>query len=326
MFNVAMASKWHVHAEGYAREVAEVPGVKITAVWDEQPQRGQDWADCLDAAFEPDFAWLLARPDVDGIIFCSPTSMHKELIIAAARAGKHIFTEKVLTFTKKDAMEVAEAVRQAGVRFVISYPRKAWGSVLYAKQALDSGILGQPTLMLARTSHNGATAGWLPDSFFNEAEAGGGAMMDFGAHPMYLARMLLGKPVRITSLFNRFTGKALDDNAVSVIEFENKALAVLQTSFITDHCPNTFELHGTLGSVTQENPDKPVKCTAPEASVDDDGFAADVPATLPSPLTQWAEGHEVPGCGIAEAIELSELMEGAYKAYREGRTVEFAEL
>ena len=328
MFNVAMVSKWHVHADGYAREVSAVPGVKITAVWDEQPQRGQDWADCLEAAFEPDYDKLLARPDVDGVVIDSPTSLHKELIIKAARAGKHIFTEKVLTFTKKDALEVADAVRKSGVRFVISYPRVAWGSLLYAKQALASGQLGQPTLLLARTSHNGATAGWLPDSFFNESEAGGGAMMDFGAHPMYLARWLLGKPVRVTSMFNSFTGKPLDDNAVSVIEFENKALAVLQSNFVCDRCPNHFELHGTLGSITQENPDKPVRSTAPGAPVDDGGFVLpeSLPATLPSPLQQWASGQAVPGCGIDEAVQLAELMEGAYKAFREKRTVEFSEL
>jgi predicted dehydrogenase len=193
-------------------------------------------------------------------------------------------------------------------------------------------MIGKPTLLLARTSHNGATADWLPPSFFNEAEAGGGAMMDFGAHPMYLARWLLGRPVRITSMFSHFTDKPLDDNAVCTIEFENKALAVVQSNFVCDKCPNNFELHGVKGSLFYEDASKPMKIYAPDAPADECGDIVPdaLPETLPSPLVQWAQacmgGTDVPGCGIDEAVELSELMEGAYKSYREKRVVEFSEL
>lgn len=332
MFRVAMISKWHVHAAGYANEVSDIPGVVITCVWDEQPERGREWAGQLGAEFEPDYGKLLSRGDVDGVLIGSPTSMHKELIIAAARAGKHIFTEKVLTFTLKDALEIADAVKKSGVKFVISYPRKMWAPNLYIQKALAEGQVGQPTLMLARTSHNGATANWLPASFFDEELAGGGAMMDFGAHPMYLARWMLGRPVRITSMFNRFTDKPLDDNTVCVIEFENKALAILQSNFVCNKCPNNLELHGTLGSIFYEDASKPVKSYAPDAPVDENGclLPDTLPETLPSPLAQWADacmnGTQPFGCGIDEAVQLSELMEGAYKSFKEKRVVEFSEL
>lgn len=332
MFRVAMMSRWHVHADGYANEVSDIPGVLITAVWDEQPERGRQWAESRDAAFEPDYRKLLARSDVDGVIVASPTSMHRELIIAAAKAGKHVFTEKVLAPTRRDALEIASAVKQSGITFAISYPRLFWGPNMYMKQALNQGLIGAPTLLLARTSHNGATAGWLPDSFFNEQEAGGGAMMDFGAHPMYLARQLLGRPVRITSIFNRFTGRPLDDNAVCTIEFENKALAVIQSNFVCDRCPNSFELHGVSGSMYYMDAEKPMIVSAPDAPADEDCVVLPgvVPESLPSPLEQWANacmhGGSVPGCGIDEAVQLSELMEGAYLSYKEKRVVEFAEL
>jgi hypothetical protein len=55
-----MMSRWHVHADGYANEVSDIPGVLITAVWDEQPERGRLWAENRDAAFEPDYLKLLA--------------------------------------------------------------------------------------------------------------------------------------------------------------------------------------------------------------------------------------------------------------------------
>jgi 1,5-anhydro-D-fructose reductase (1,5-anhydro-D-mannitol-forming) len=333
MFRVAMLSKWHVHAAGYAREVSAIPGVQIVAVWDEQPQRGAEWAKELDTEFEPDYHKLLARKDIDGVLVGTPTSMHREIITAAAEAGKHIFTEKVLAFTLADALAIAAVVKKSGVKFAISYPRKSSEYTQFIKKSLDAGMLGSPTLLLARTSHNGATKGWLPDSFFDESQAGGGAMMDFGAHPMYLSRWMLGKPVRITSMFNHFTGRALEDNAVSVIEFENKALAVVQTNFICDRGTSSFELHGTLGSITQEDYNKPVKANAPDAPADEETcevLPSALPESLPSPLAMWAEacmkGGEVPGCGMEEAVQLSELMEGAYKSFRENRVVEFSEL
>ncbi len=329
MFRVAMLSKWHVHAEGYAKELAALPNVKITVVWDEDAARGQAWAQELGAEFEPDYRKVLARADVDGVAVVSPTSMHEELIVAAAQAGKHIFTEKVMSFTLAEANRIAAAVKKAGVKFAISYPQRGWASRQTLKKTLDSGILGQPTLVLMRTSHNGATAGWLPDTFFDVKLAGGGAMMDFGAHPMYLSRWLLGKPVRITSLFNSFTDRPAEDNAVSIVEFENKAMAIVQTNFVCDHCPNTFEVHGTKGSAIAETPDSPVKVTTPGAPVDANGFTTEPADALPNPWVQWVDACVNGGetlYGIDDAVALSELMEGAYKSFREKRTVEFAEL
>ena len=329
MFRVAMMSKWHVHAEQYARELSGHPNVKITVVWDEDPARGQAWAKELGAEFEPDYKKVLARADVDGVAVVSPTSMHEEIIIAAAEAGKHVFTEKVLTFTLASANRIAASVKKAGIKFAINFPRQSWAANQTIKNALDAGTLGAPTLLLARTSHNGATAGWLPDYFFDGKLAGGGAMMDFGAHPMYLSRWMLGKPVRITSLFNSFTGKAAEDNAVSIVEFENKAMAVIQTNFVCDRSPNNFELNGTKGSIFYEDAGGPVKLTTPGAAVDANGYVTDKAPEVQDPCRQWADAcmnNTATLYGIDDAVNLSELMEGAYKSFREKRTVEFAEL
>jgi len=84
-------------------------------------------------------------------------------------------------------------------------------------------------------------------------------MMDLGAHPMYMARWILGKPARITSTFNTLTGRAAEDNAVCVIEFENKAVAIVETSFVSTHSPGCLELYGTEGTLLIGGPDRGVK-------------------------------------------------------------------
>ena len=118
-----------------------------------------------------------------------------------------------------------------GVRFCISYPRRTMPQILYAKQAVDDGLLGRVTAVRVRIAHDGAVRDWLPAHFYDPKACGGGAMMDLGAHGMYLCRWLLGPPKRIVSVFNTVTGRAVDDNTVSVIEFENGAIAVNETSF-----------------------------------------------------------------------------------------------
>ena len=321
MLNIAMLSKWHVHAENYAQFIQDQPDAQISCVWDEDPIRGKAWGETLNVPFIPDLDALLARHDVDAVIIDSPTSMHKELMVKAAKAGKHIFTEKCMCLTAADCDEVIRAAEDAGVIFTISFPQRARGRSLFVKKCVEEGILGDVTMLRTRTSHNGATAGWLPDYWFDPETTGGGAMMDLGAHPMYLARWILGKPVRISSLFNARTGYAVEDNAVCAIEFENKAMAVAETSLISGMNPEMLEVYGTKGvlicfddTVRMRTSDSPEwKEITP-------------PAGEPLPLRQFLDsalyGKPVQ-YGLKEGRELTELMEAAYRSHREHREITF---
>ena len=122
MLKVAMLSKWHVHAAGYANMLKDTSKVEITAVWDDDIARGEAWAKELGADFEPDLDKLLARDDVEAVACDAPTTAHHDILIKAARAGKHIFTEKALCPTVAECEEVKKAIKEAGVTFVISYP------------------------------------------------------------------------------------------------------------------------------------------------------------------------------------------------------------
>lgn len=327
MLKIAMISGWHVHAKGYGEELKKMKEkVSITAVWDEIPDRGQVWAQELGAHFEGDLNRLLAREDVEAVVVDAPTNLHSEVMVAAANAGKHIFTEKVLAPALSEAKAIAEAVRQAGVKFCISYPHRTFPPNLYAKQVLDQGLLGSISLLRVRNAHNGASAGWLPLHFYDPVACGGGAMMDLGAHPMYLSRWLLGKPKSITSMYNHITNHAVEDNAVSVIEFQNNAIAIVETGFVTPNSPSCLELYGTEGSLLIGGPDNTVKIASSKNNAPGWTVPETLPAPLPSALTQWVDGILSGGTihfGMEDAIALTELMEAAYKSYREGRRVDF---
>lgn len=326
MLRFAMISKWHVHAKGYAEFVQKQDDATVTCVWDEDAARGAAWADELGADFVANYDELLARDDVDAILVCTPTNMHKEIMIKAANAKKHIFTEKVLALTTADADEIISAIEKNGVTFSICFPHRCMPRNLVVKQLIDDGVVGDVTVMRVRNCHNGALAGWLPDYWYDPETTGGGAMMDLGAHGMYLSHWLLGNPVRIQSMFNNFTSVPVDDNAISTIEFENKAVSIAETSLVSPMTPTRLEVYGTKGVVMYENDDVKFQNEFTQKYVEGGWVKPKLPKELPHPIRQFIDGilyGKKILFGTSEARMLTNLMEKAYVADKEKREVKF---
>ena len=325
MLRVAMLSKWHVHAAGYARDIMSTGKAEIVAVWDENIQRGKDWAQNLNADFEADLDALLARKDIDAVICCTPTTMHDEVLVKAANAGKHIFTEKALSNTVEGCKRIADAVKTNGVTFTISYPQLFNKSTKFIKSYIDSGKLGTVTTVRIRNAHSGVSNGWLPEYWFEEKDAGGGAMMDLGCHPMYQLAALCGKPKRISALFNSPLGSKVDENAVSIIEFENGIIGISETGFDSFSSPHRIEVYGTEGTIIEQ--DWKLSIRTRESSETCEGFyepkAEDNDA---SPIEKFInaciDGTGTPdGLDLDAAIALTQLLENAYISDRTNTTV-----
>ena len=326
---VAMLSRWHVHANEYCNSIRRNDDADVVAVWDEQADRGKAWASELDVPFVADYQSLLQQDDVDAVCVVTPTNMHRDVMVAAANAGKHIFTEKVLTSTVQDARDVANAIRDNDVTFCISFPRRCLPELKYAKQAVDEGLVGDITLVRIRIAHAGSSRDWLPAHFYDLEACEGGAMMDLGAHGMYLARWLVGKPRRVVSVFSNITERAVEDNAVSVIEFESGAIAVNETSFVGYPDSYSLELDGTEGGVRMLSPRTGVEIRSDH--LEPSGWHA--PEVLPdrsvSPIDQWISSCNTGSSidfGIEEALQLTELMDAAYRSHTSGAsaTIEIA--
>jgi 1,5-anhydro-D-fructose reductase (1,5-anhydro-D-mannitol-forming) len=254
---LAILSFWHVHARDYAHQAAEHPGTEITAVWDEDAVRGRAWADDLGACFHPDLGGLLARDDVDAVVVTCPTTAHRQVITAAAAAGKHIFTEKVLAPTPAECAEITAAADRSGVVLMLALPRLYEGYTTAIRKVLAGGELGRLTLVRVRLAHGGSLGeGWLPEHFYDPAATGGGALIDLGCHPLYLARLFLGRmPETVTASFGHVTERAVEDNAVAVLRCADGALGVVEASFAAPDSPFSIELHGSEGSLVYGMPE-----------------------------------------------------------------------
>ena len=311
MINIGLCGTWHVHFNGYAKEAQAFDNCKLTALWDPDEKAGREAAAKLGCEFEGEYDRFITRGDVDAIIVCSSTDMHKELIIKAAQAGKHVFTEKVLCFTKADALEVADAVKKSGIKFCISFPWRTRGDFNCIKEIVDSGILGEITYCRMRNAHNGASAGWLPQTFYDKKSCGGGAMMDLGAHSMYILNWIMGEPVKASSAFTNMMVDSVEDNAVTVFTYKNGAIGVSETGFVTGNNPFEFEIAGKNGTALMGGfLDKPCY------NIGEGWVFPRTGNNLPAPMSTWIDSIENGGdspYGIDDAVALSAVMEMAYK-------------
>ncbi|WJH34970.1 Gfo/Idh/MocA family oxidoreductase [Paenibacillus sp. CC-CFT747] len=332
MIKVAMISFWHVHARDYAKQATEHPDTEIVAVWDEIPERGKKEAEERNVRFYDNLDELLADQEIEGVIIDTPTNQHRDVMVAAARAGKHIFTEKVIAPTLAEVNEIIRAVEEAGVKLTVSLPRLNDGYTLAIQKILKEGLLGDLTLVRTRLSHNGATAGWLPGHFFNKEQGGGGALIDLGCHPMYLARLFLGLPESVQATFGYVTGKEVEDNAVSVLNYSNGAIGVVEAGFVNSFSPFTIEIHGTEGSLLYGTPESKIflrtkklgEEKAKEWQVD-----TELSENRPSAFSQWVDhikNDTVATENIQLAVDLTKLMEASNLSAARGQAVRLSQL
>lgn len=248
MIKLGLAGAWHVHFNGYVKEFLSRGDVKITAMWDPDAECAKIKGEELGCPYTCDIDEFY-KMDFDAVMVCAQTNIHKEVLIKAAEAKKHIFTEKVLTAKYSDALEVKEAVDKAGIKFCISFPWRTRSDFLWIKEALKDELIGQVTYMRMRNAHDGVSRGWLPASFLDPVPTCGGAMMDLGAHGMYLLNWLMGEPEKCTSVFTNTLCNSVEDNCVSVFSYKNGSIGVSETGFVTGRNPFELEIAGTKGTI-----------------------------------------------------------------------------
>ncbi len=329
---VALLSKWHVHAVDYAREAMENEAISIKTVWDENEERGTQWAEELGVSYEADLHKVLNDSNIDGVIVTTATNRHKEVIIAAASHGKHIFTEKVLAFTVKECEEILEAVEKNNVQLMVNLPRLTESFYLYAQEAVDKGLLGDITYIRCRVAHNGSVPskenpkGWLPQHFYNKEECGGGALIDLGAHPIYLTNRLGGKVKAVSGKLNEFYKLGVDDNAVVMVEYESGAMGMIETGFLSFGSPQQLELYGTEGTLMVEWQDVRIKS---KHLGTDEWVTPALPNPISSAMEQWVQAiktGEKPAITTDDIVNLTAINEAAAISSAEGRRVQLSEL
>lgn len=324
VIGVGIAGFWHVHAGDYARDATEHPGARVVAGWDADSALAAEGTERLGVERAESLDALLARPDVDAITVTTATADHTEVISRAIRAGKHVFTEKLLAPTVAESEALAAQAREAGVALVVSLPRLSQREIVAASALVESGALGTITYARVRMAHDGWLGGWLPERFADPVAAIGGAFADLGCHPAYLVQRFLGPhPSRITAGYGRVTGHAVEDNAVVVAQYDDGALGVAEASFVTTPGAFAFEVRGTKGSLLFGFGREELIGKGSELGEEWAPVALGEPAAAPFDL--WVEairGDADPTDNVRAAIELTRFVVAANTAAATGAAVE----
>ncbi len=255
MLRVALLSSWHVHAKDYAREATERNGIELVAVWDEVVERGREFANQWHVPFVDGLDDVLHNSEIDAVIVTTATSMHLTIISQAILHQKHVFSEKVLALTNNDCEYLIQLARDQGVQLMLSLPRLTESPYLTVQHLLDEGKIGDLTHIRCRVAHDGALptsperTGWLKEEFFEVEPTGGGALIDLGAHPIYLTNRLAGQAVAVSATFSYLTKHSVEDHAIVTVQYATGATGVLETGFVSKAGPFELELYGTLGTI-----------------------------------------------------------------------------
>lgn len=222
-----------------------------------------------------DWKALVSRDDIDLIDINAPGNMHKEIAVAAANAGKHLYCEKPLALSLKDSREMLEAAEKSGVKHMVGFNYRFAPAVMLAKRLIDEGRLGDIYHFRAWFLQD-----WLVDPDFplawrmQKEIAGSGAHGDLGAHLIDMAHYLIGDITEVVGMSETFikerplpdetgglsatsgnkaeTGPVtVDDATLFLARFGNGALGSFEaTRFATGHrSTNSFEINGSKGSV-----------------------------------------------------------------------------
>ncbi|HNQ38532.1 MAG TPA: Gfo/Idh/MocA family oxidoreductase [Prolixibacteraceae bacterium] len=106
---------------------------------------------------------LIASPEVDAVVIATPDHWHGPMTIEAARAGKHVYCEKPLTWTVEETYEVRQAVVDSGVVFQLGHQGRQTDAYLKAREAIEKNVLGPINLIEVTTNRNDPNGAWVYD-------------------------------------------------------------------------------------------------------------------------------------------------------------------
>jgi inositol 2-dehydrogenase len=214
----------------YARFIAgQLSQSRLVAVADSRPEVLANYGTGIKTY--PDYQALLADSEVQGVIVTTPTHTHREVVIAAAQAGKAIFCEKPTALSLSETDEMLAAVAKAGVLFQVGFMRRFDKAYAYAKRQIEAGVIGEVVAIrsVGRDPHRTSL------EFANPAVSGG-LITDMGIHDVDIVRWYVGAEVQrvyaesAALVYPELRTVGDVDNAMVVLRFENGALGNIEVS------------------------------------------------------------------------------------------------
>ena len=316
--------------------IRRVGGITLSAVCDLVPDRARAAGEQEGVPAYTSYEEMLRSSDADVVSICTPSGLHSAQGALAARAGKHVITEKPMSITLAQADELVHACDEAGVFLFVVKQNRLNPAIQLLKRAIDKGRFGR--LYLANT-----TVRWQrPQEYYDAApwrgtwEFDGGAIMNQASHYVDLIQWMVGP---VESVMARTATQArrieAEDSGVALLRFRSGALGVIEVNVLT--YPRNLE-----GSITILGEKGSVKISGTAvnkvehwlfADYDDDDKLIESASTTPPNV--YGFGHEgyyrnvvsalkgeaQPGTDGRAGRKSLELILGIYESAKTGREV-----
>jgi len=344
---VGMGAIGNVHADAYratgAAEIAaicDVDTTKIAATGDRLgiQRRLTDYRD------------LLAEP-IDAVLVCVGNTLHREVAVAALKAGKHVFLEKPMAMNAAQAQEIAAAAKKARKVLQMGMVHRQNPTAMIIREYVKDGLFGEiyhlRAVMLRRRGIPGL-GGW----FTTKAQSGGGPMIDLGVHWFDLAMWMSGlwNPVRVSAkTYAKFGSKMreyryvgmwagppkfdgvfdVEDYSTGIVHFATGATLSFEISWAGNTDEESYvEVLGAQGGARYTTDGKPVRILTehqnrpvditPQYNVNANGFHGEAKSFVAACL-----GEAPPAATAAEGVIVMRLLDAIYASSAAGKEVEF---
>jgi UDP-N-acetyl-2-amino-2-deoxyglucuronate dehydrogenase len=232
-------------AANHQRAIREMGDkARLVAVCDTDADRAAELGEAIGAEAYTDYAAMLARTDVDAVCICTPSGLHPEHGIAAARAGKHVITEKPMAIRLEDCDALIKACDQNHRHLFVVKQNRLNATMQLLKRAMDKGRFGRiygayVNVFWQRPQEYYDSAAWRGTWEFD-----GGAFMNQASHYVDGLHWLVGEVESVMAMTGTL-GRRIEaeDCGSAVIKFRNGVIGAMNVNMLT--YPKNLE-----GSVT----------------------------------------------------------------------------
>lgn len=248
MNNTAAPLRWGIVGLGWASTdfmapaMLKSPGSRIAACLGSSPGKGRAFAHRFGVAHAHDsLASLLVDPEVDAVYVATPNATHREVVLAAAAAGKHVLCEKPFAMTAADAAAMTAACDRAGVVLRVAHQMRCEEVLLRAREIVRSGRLGR----LAAISIERASA-MPPRTTWRRDVAQSGVVFDVGVHLLDQIHWITGQRFAEVNAFtvpDRRAGQP-DDQITVLGRLADDCHAVVRATRLVGTAENNLIVEG----------------------------------------------------------------------------------
>jgi UDP-N-acetylglucosamine 3-dehydrogenase len=263
----------------------------------------------------------LGRADVDAVVIAVPNSLHHDVAVAAAAAGKHVLVDKPMACTTSDADEMIAAAAEHRVVLVPFHNTRFVLPFVAAQRFVAAGRLGEVTGFRAAFGHAGPQT-WAPRAewFFDAGQAGGGCLIDLGVHIVDLVRCVTGDDITaVSALLNGRRGD-VETDAQLLARLRGGAIGTIQASWSSPSGPDhQLTVIGRDGTLHLDN-------RTPLTFIDRRGERerVELPDTTSSPLAELVagiEGVRRPSVTAADGRAAVAVVQSAYRSAAHASTM-----